>query len=283
MKVTDIFFYPIKSCRGISLNKAKITPKGLTDYAQQKIYDRQFMLVDEKGKFITQRQYPQLAIIQIEIKNNQLDLSAQKSNISVFKLIPDINKKQIKVNIWRDQTIAIDQGDEVAQWFQKALDLDINCRLVQQSDDYIRPINPQYSLEQNQPVSFADGYPFLLTNTASLEDLNQRLNSKYLHQDIEIPMNRFRPNIVVKTDQAFVEDIWKKITIGDSQFAVVKPCSRCIITTTNQNTGDRNELKEPLLTLSTFRNTSEGIMFGQNLIPLNQNTLNIGDIVYINY
>ena len=283
MKVTDIFIYPIKSCRGISLNKAKITPKGLTDYEQQKIYDRQFMLVDEKGKFITQRQYPQLATIQIEIKDNQLYLSTKKSNIPAFKLIPDINSKQIKVNIWRDQTIAIDQGDEVSQWFQEALDLDINCRLVQQSDDYIRSINPQYSLEKNQPVSFADGYPFLLTNTASLADLNQRLNSKYPHQEVEIPMNRFRPNIVVETDQAFIEDIWKKITIGDSQFAVVKPCSRCIITTTDQNTGDRNELKEPLLTLSNFRNTPEGIMFGQNLIPLNQNTLSIGDIVHINY
>ena len=95
-------------------------------------------------------------------------------------------------------------------------------------------------------------------------------------------MNRFRPNIVVETDQPFIEDTWQEIKIGDSQFAVVKPCSRCIITTTDQNTGDRDELKEPLLTLGTFRNTPEGIMFGQNMIPLNNHRVNIGDIVHLN-
>ena len=282
MKLTNLFIYPIKSCQGISLEKAYITPKGLTDYHQQEIYDRQFMLVDKKGKFLTQREYPQMATVKVEIKENKLYLSSLKNNISDFELIPNNdNNSNIKVKIWRDQTIAIDQGDEVAKWFQEALRIDIDCRLVKQSDQHIRPINPRYSTQKNQPVSFADGYPLLLTNTASLDDLKLRLDAKYPHKQIAVPMNRFRPNVVVETDQPFIEDTWKKVKIGKNEFAVVKPCSRCVITTTDQDTGVPNELKEPLLTLSSFRNTPQGIMFGQNMIPLNQDILNIGDTLEV--
>ncbi len=281
MQVSHIFLYPIKSCRGISLNKAQIKPQGLTDYEQQKIYDRQFMLVDEKGKFITQRQYPQLATIKIEINNNNLYLSSEENNIGTFEVIPSNEGEQIKVDIWRDKTIAIDQGDEVANWFKQALKININCRLVQQSDAHIRAINPRYSIKRNQPVSFADGFPFLLLNTASIDDLNKRLSVKYPEDKIQIDIDRFRPNIVVETDEPFIEDKWKKIIIGDCRFAVVKPCSRCIITTTDQSTGHRNELKEPLLTLSNYRNTSEGIMFGQNAIAIDRSTINLGDIISI--
>ncbi len=287
MKLTDLFIYPIKSCQGISLTKAQITPRGLTDYQQAKIddqkvtlYDRQFMLVDKKGNFITQRQYPQLATVLIEIKENNLYLNIENNSISTFELIPDNSKTKVKVKVWRDQTIAIDQGDEVAKWFQEALKLDI-CRLVKQSDEHIRPINSRYSTQRNQPVSFADGYPFLLTNTASLEDLRQRLNQKYTEEQVLCNMNLFRPNIVVETNEAFIEDTWKQIKIGNNEFAVVKPCTRCIITTTNQKTGQRNSLKEPLLTLSGFRNTQDGIMFGQNMIALNQNTLTLGDVLEV--
>lgn len=283
MQLINLFIYPIKSCQGISLTKAHITKQGLTDYHQAEIYDRQFMLVDQKGQFITQREYPQMATIKVEIKDNKLYLSSLKNNLSDFELIPNNDQNNsIQVKIWRDQTIAIDQGDAVAKWFQEALKIDINCHLVKQSDEYIRPINPRYSTQKNQPVSFADGYPLLLTNTASLDELQRRLNSKYPHQKITVSMNCFRPNIVVETKQPFIEDTWKKIKIGQAQFAVVKPCSRCIITTTDQSTGIRNQLKEPLLTLSSFRNTSQGIMFGQNLIPLNQESLNIGDILMNN-
>jgi hypothetical protein len=283
MQLINLFIYPIKSCQGISLSKAYITKQGLTDYHQPEIYDRQFMLVDQKGQFITQREYPQMATIRVEIKDNKLYLSSLKNNLADFELIPNNDQNNsIKVKIWRDQTIAIDQGDAVAKWFQKALKIDINCHLVKQSDEYIRPINPRYSTQKNQPVSFADGYPLLLTNTASLDELQRRLNGKYPHQQIVVPMNRFRPNIVVETEQPFIEDTWKKIKIGQSEFAVVKPCSRCIVTTTDQDTGIRDELKEPLLTLSDFRNTSQGIMFGQNLIPLNQECLNIGDTLMNN-
>lgn len=277
MNITNIFLYPIKSCQGISLTKAEITSKGLRDFFQPAFYDRQFMLVDEKGKFLTQRQYPQLATIKVEIIENKLYLSSENNNISPFELIPSIHKNSIKVNVWRDHTIAIDQGNKVANWFKNALKIDISCRLVQQSDDHIRAINPNYSTQENQPVSFADGFPFLLTNTASLEELNQRLKNKYLSEKFKVTMDRFRPNIVVVTSEPFIEDTWKEISIGQVQFAVVKPCSRCLVTTTDQKTGETNPQKEPLLTLNTFRNTSDGIMFGQNLIAVDDGIIEIGD------
>ncbi|WP_373478826.1 MOSC domain-containing protein [Geminocystis sp.] len=277
MKVTEIFIYPIKSCQGISLTHARITPKGLKNFYETAFYDRQFMLVDEKGKFLTQRQYPQLATIQVEISEEKLYLRCENNNISDFELTPSIGKELVNVNVWRDYTIAIDQGEEVAKWFKEALKIDISCRLVQQSDDYIRSINPNYSIKENQPVSFADGFPFLLTNTASLEELNQRLTNKYPEEKPHFFMNCFRPNIVVNTEFPFIEDTWKKIQIGEIKFDVVKPCSRCIVTTTDQKTGTINPLKEPLLTLSTFRNTSDGIMFGQNLIAVDEGIIKIGD------
>ncbi|NCO74827.1 MAG: MOSC domain-containing protein [Cyanobacteria bacterium] len=277
MKVTEIFIYPIKSCQGISLTHARITPKGLKNFYETAFYDRQFMLVDERGKFLTQRQYPQLATIQVEISEEKLYLRCENNHISDFELTPSIDKELVNVNVWRDYTIAIDQGKEVAKWFKEALKIDISCRLVQQSDDYIRSINPNYSIKENQPVSFADGFPFLLTNTASLEELNQRLTNKYPEEKPHFFMNCFRPNIVVNTEFPFIEDTWKKIQIGEIKFDVVKPCSRCIVTTTDQKTGTINPLKEPLLTLSTFRNTFDGIMFGQNLIAVDEGIIKIGD------
>ncbi|MBL1209630.1 MOSC N-terminal beta barrel domain-containing protein [Geminocystis sp. GBBB08] len=284
MKIINIFFYPIKSCQGISLTKAEITPKGLRDFFQPAFdnraapfYDRQFMLVDEKGKFLTQREYPQLATIKVEIAENQLYLSCEDYRLSPFKLTPCINKNLMNVKIWRDNTIAIDQGNEVANWFKNALKIDISCRLVQQSDQHIRAINRDYSTQENQPVSFADGFPFLLTNTASLEELNQRLKNKYSEEKFKITMDRFRPNIVVETSESFIEDTWKQIQINEVKFQVVKPCSRCLVITTDQKNGNRNPDKEPLLTLSNFRNTSEGIMFGQNLIATNNGIIQIGD------
>ncbi|BAQ62461.1 flavodoxin reductases (ferredoxin-NADPH reductases) family 1 [Geminocystis sp. NIES-3708] len=277
MKVSGIFLYPIKSCQGISLKKALITPKGLRYFSDSNIYDRQFMLVDDQGKFLTQRQYPELATIKVKINNNSLDLSSEYDNISPFQLIPSNTKKNIKVKVWSDHTMAIDQGDEVANWFKNALKIDISCRLVQQSDEYIRVINSRYSTRENQPVSFADGFPFLLTNTASLEALNQRLKNKYSSEQFQVSMDRFRPNIVVESEFSFMEDTWQKIAIGEVNFSVVKSCSRCIITTTDQKTGKTNPEKEPLLTLSNFRNTTEGIMFGQNLIAINDGIIEIGD------
>lgn len=282
MKISNLFIYPIKSCQGISLIQAQITFKGLKNFDQPAFFDREFMLIDEQGKFLTQRQYPNMATIKVEIQDKKIYLSTKNNSLKDFELIPLENNQEISVNIWRDTTIAIDQGDEVANWFQQALNLEKSCRLVRQSSQYIRAINHQYSTAENQPVSFADGFPYLLTNTASLDDLNHRLKAKYSPNYPLIKMERFRSNIVVETSEPFVEDIWQKITINNVSFQVVKPCSRCVITTTDQYTGKLDRTKEPLLTLSTFRNTSDGIMFGQNMIPDTEGIISVGDIITIN-
>jgi uncharacterized protein len=262
MHVSDLYIYPIKSCRGIQLKQAEVTYKGL-------LWDREMMLVDAKGKFITQREYPQLATVAVTITENSLSLETNNNSLT-FQ--PSLSGAKIPVQVWRNQTIAIDQGDEIAQWFEKILN--IPCRLVRQSPAYLRPANPQYAGNNHTPVSFADGYPILLTNTASLADLNQRLVEP-------VPMNRFRPNIVISSDQAFIESSWQKIAISEINYALVKPCSRCIITTTDQETGIRNPQREPLKTLTSFRSFPEGIMFGENVIPTSTGIIKVGDNISV--
>ena len=276
MKITGIFIHPIKSCQRIALNEAEVTPKGF-------VRDREFMLVDENHKFMTQRQYPHLAKIKVEIDNEKLVLSVNSDRVEPFILNSSLTGEMLEVNVWRDQTMAIDQGDEVAQWFQKVLQLPIgkNCRLVRQSPEYIRPVNPKYATQESDRVSFADGYPFLLTNTASLDNLNQRIKANYPDDQLDFSMIRFRPNLVIETDQPFIEDTWKWIQIGEIKFAVVKPCDRCNIITTDQATGEINQFTEPLKTLSTFRRQPGGIMFGQNMIPQNTGSIRINDDVKV--
>ncbi|MEC4984202.1 MAG: MOSC domain-containing protein [Oscillatoria sp. PMC 1068.18] len=289
MRVTGVFVYPIKSCRGFGVDSAEVTAKGFVgdrgfgDWAKPTaVYgDREFMLIDEHGKFVTQRQYPGLARIEVKVAGNELILAAEGVNLDFLRFQPNLSGREVRVEIWRDRTTAIDQGDEVAKWFQAALNVSRNFRLVRQSPDYLRPIDPQFATAENQPVSFADGYPFLLIGTASLTDLNDKLAAKYQENFSALPMNRFRPNLVVETDTAFVEDQWQVIQIGEIKFRVVKSCSRCIVTTTNQVTGERNQLKEPLLTLSSYRQFSGGIMFGQNLIPEQTGIVNVGDEVQV--
>lgn len=271
MIVQNLFIYPIKSCGGIEVNQVSVEAKGFYG-------DREFMLVDYQGKFITQRQAPKLAIVEARFQNNLLELRAENTKAISFE--PTFNGRDIEVEIWRDRTVGIDQGDEVAHWFQSALGLN-GCRLVRQSPKYIRTIDPFYAESEDKPVSFADGYPCLLVGTASLMQLNEKLIAAYGDESIAINMNRFRPNLVVETTEPFVEDNWKQLKIGGLRFANVKPCSRCIITTTDQVTGERNHLQEPLKTLVSFRHFQGGVMFGENLIPLNTGEIRVGDIIEV--
>lgn len=271
MQICELTIYPIKACRGISLSTAEVTPKGF-------LWDREFMITDRTGKFLTQRQYPQLALIEVQIEGDQITLSAASS--SPIEFTATITGEEINVEVWRDRLMAIDQGDKVANWLQSVLKTPHPLRLVRQSPRYIRPINPNYTTQKNAPVSFADGYPFLITNTESLAELNHRLAAIYPDRDQTVPMNRFRPNIVLDSDRPFIEDEWKVLQIGEIVFDLVKPCARCIVTTTDQITARRDELREPLKTLGTFRRFGkEGIMFGENAIPRQTGRVKIGDKV----
>ncbi|MEI6380830.1 MAG: MOSC N-terminal beta barrel domain-containing protein [Cyanobacteriota bacterium ELA615] len=272
MQVKQLWIYPIKSCQGISLTSAPVTLKGLK-------WDRELMLVDSLGGFLGQRQYPKLASVKVELKQENLILSLEDQNIKPLVFSPTLEGEQKPVGIWLDKTIAIDQGDIVANWFEKLLQLE-GVRLVRQSPQHIRPIDPNYAHKENEPVSFADGYPLLLTNSSSLDELNRRLDEKYTN-NTKISMNRFRPNVVVETDIPFLEDHWRSITIGSLEFAVIKSCSRCIVTTTDQASGQLDPQKEPLATLSQFRNFRGNINFGENLVPRETGSLNVGDMVEV--
>jgi uncharacterized protein YcbX len=160
---------------------------------------------------------------------------------------------------------AIDQGEEAAQWFSDWLATDV--RLVRIADGYKRFVNESYAVNQDDHTGFADGYPILLTSEEGLADLNSRLDSP-------VPMNRFRPNIVVKGCDAFAEDTWNRIKVRDVELAVVKPCARCEVTTIDKETLEQS--KEPLKTLGKYRKQKLGAIFGQNVIPLNEGNLRIG-------
>ena len=273
MIVSELYVYPIKSCQGIKLKQAEVTAKGF-------LWDREMMVISKRGKFLTQRQFPQLARARVSLNGDRISLSTEDDSLPTLSFTPSLEGAEIAVEIWRDNTIAIDQGDEVAAWFHELLELEQHkeCRLVRQSVKHVRKVRHKLSFNQENPVSFADGYPFLLTATASLAELNRRIAEIYQATAPMIPMNHFRPNIVVKTETAFEEDNWKVIKLGKIKFAVVKPCSRCIITTIDQKKGIKNPLKEPLRTLGSFRQFGDqGVMFGENMVPYQEGILKVGD------
>ena len=260
-KVRGLYHYPIKSCRGTSLDVAAVGARGI-------VADRQWMVVDADGHFLTQRELPRLALIEPSLRNGLLEISAP--NMPTLSVPVGEAGERVDVVVWDDRCVAVDHGADVAAWFSQVLDTP--CRLVRIADDEVRPADPEFAAPTDQ-VGFADGFSFLLTSRASLDELNRRL-------EIPLPMNRFRPNIVIDGIEPFEEDGWKRIRIDGITFEVAKPCARCAITTVDQNTAERS--KEPLRTLATFRNQpGRGVMFGQNLIHDSTGVLHVGADVEI--
>jgi uncharacterized protein len=252
MELSEINIYPIKSLGGISLNEVMVEEKGLQ-------FDRRWMLVDEKGNFLTQREFPQMAALKVSLGDDSLRVVSEDDAIEI-PFAPTSNDK-IAVKVWSSRFKAVSYDETTNDWFSNHLE--INCKLVAMPEETRRKVNPFYAVRKfRDVVSFADGYPVLLIGEGSLADLNAKLESP-------IPMNRFRPNLVVKGAEAFAEDSWKKIKVGDCVFHLVKPCARCVMTTIDQQTGI-SDGKEPLKTLSTYRLVKRAgeskINFGQNLI-----------------
>lgn len=258
MHVSALNFYPVKSCAGIPLQTGRIGPRGF-------LHDREWMIVDSTDQFITQRELPKLAhIIPEVLENGNLVLRTSGWNDIDVPVFRDGSER--KVTIWRDTCIAIDQGNAVADWLGSILDSP--CRLVRIADTTIRQVDQRYASRATDQVGFADGYPFLLIGETSLADLNTRL-------DVPLSMNRFRPNIVIAGSAPYAEDTWQHVRIGAIEFAGVKACARCAITTTDQVTLQRG--KEPLRTLATYRNSERGVLFGQNMVHSTNGTINVGD------
>ncbi|HSL29989.1 MAG TPA: MOSC N-terminal beta barrel domain-containing protein [Anaerolineales bacterium] len=255
--VSSLIYYPIKACRGVEVESACVERMGLE-------YDRRMMVVTPEGEFLTQRDHPRLALVSPKLSNGALELSAP--GYDSVQLGLQTTGTPWPVNIWKSKGVhAIDQGEEAAAWFSDWLGTSV--RLVHFADGYRRIVNEQYAVNADDHTGFADGYPILLTSEAGLQDLNARLESP-------VPMNRFRPNLVVRGGEPFVEDTWNRIRIGDVLLAVVKPCARCEVTTIDKDTLERS--KEPLKTLGKYRKQKLGAIFGQNVIPLSEGLIRLG-------
>ena len=262
MRVSSLHFYPVKSCAGTSLARATIDARGFTG-------DRAWLVTTADGIFLTQREFPRMALIHPRTDGDALVLSAE--GMTPLRICPRTDGAPRDVAVWDSTCATIDQGDVPAAWLSTFLGHP--CRLVRMPEDFVRHTDPVYSAGLNGQVAFADGYPMLLISQESLDDLNRRLAEP-------LPMNRFRPNIVVTGTYPYAEDDWALIRIGTIEFAVVKPCARCPITTTDQATAET--AREPLRTLATYRRVQgRGVMFGQNLIHTGVGSIAVGDQVEV--
>ncbi len=260
--LTQINIYPIKSLGGFPVPSANVEPRGLQ-------HDRRWMLVDEDGRFLTQRALPRMALVSVNVEAEGLTLRAPGSQALRVPLHPSGNATET-VRVWRSVCRAVPVGEEADRWLTGFLG--VPCRLVYMPEETRRAVNTDYSAAEGI-VSFADGYPLLLLGEASLEDLNSRLERP-------VPMNRFRPNLVVSGSSAYAEDGWQKIRIGNTVFHGVKPCDRCSLITVDQATGEAAG-PEPLKTLAAYRLKDRKVLFGQLLIPDGAGLVRVGDAVEI--
>lgn len=255
--VTSLFVYPVKSARGIAKSRVQIAATGFE-------WDRHWMIVDGKGRFVTQRTHPQLARIVPEIAANSLDLSAP--GLPLLRVPLEPIGAEVPVEVWDYPCMALDQGKEAQDWVSQAVGQPV--RLVRVAPSMPRVASAKYAGPTPAPLAFADGYPVLVCNQASLADLNERLPEP-------IPMERFRPNLVLEGLPPFAEDRITALRIGEVNLRLVKPCTRCIIPSTDQRTGERSTDPTPALRKFRFDRTLRGVTFGENAVV----DLGVGDSI----
>jgi uncharacterized protein YcbX len=265
VRIESLASYPIKGCRRIAWETADLLPNGLP-------YDREWMLVDENNAFISQRTDPVLATVAPAFADGALTIEAP--GLDRLDLPLDRRGERRRVRVWRDEVDAHDMGDDAADWFTAVLGRPV--RLVRYAPDAARLADPAYTGDARAPVRFPDAYPVLVTLTASLAALNAEL-------DTPLPMTRFRPSVVLDGLGAFDEDRIDTLRIGDAELRCVKPCARCIVTTTDQLTGER--AIEPMPTLKRLRWNRElkGVTFGENAVVLRPGRLRVGDAVRVSW
>lgn len=263
MKLVEINVYPLKGARGIALDRADVLTGGLR-------HDRRFMLVDATGKFLTQRTHPRLAVITTALvpdasAASSLVLGSPSLGSVTIPLAPEGARRAVRV--WDDDVEAVDVGGRAAELVSEHLGE--RCSLVFMPPDVVRPVEAPYGAAGDR-VGFADAYPVLLATRASLDDLNARLEQP-------VPMNRFRPNLVVEGGAPFEEEGYTRVRVGPLTFRMPKRCSRCAVTTVDQETAAVG--KEPLRTLARYRSEGNNVYFAQNMIPDGEGSLAIDDEV----
>lgn len=258
--VDSLFIYPLKSAGGIPLKTAEVLPEGFR-------HDRAWMVIDQKGKFMSQRLHPKMALIKTALADNgiQLAASGMQDALIPFEAEGAFTEGVVWDDLCEVQEVSTLLNEWISDYMQEA------CRIVKMKKGAVRPVDPRYRVKESDTTLFSDGFPYLVTTTASLKDLSDRTG-------MELAMIRFRPNIVVKNSVPFEEDSWRKITIGPMLFHLVKPCGRCSIVNVDPATGKRGD--EPLKTLNSYRKQEKKILFGVNAIAEGSGTISLGDPVF---
>ncbi|MCX7083373.1 MAG: MOSC domain-containing protein [Methylococcales bacterium] len=259
--LSAITLYPVKSLAGISVNSWPVIRTGLE-------YDRQWMLIDAEQQFLSQRKLPQMVLIKTALTDTHLILSAYGKDDLLLALAP-VGGDVIDSQIWADQCAATSVSIEADQWLSDFLKRD--CRLVYQPETLMRVVDAHYGLP-NDTVAFSDGFPFLIISENSLVSLNNDMA-------LDLPMTRFRPNLVVSGCSSYAEDSWREISIGTIDFRLPKPCSRCSVIVIDPESAEVGQ--EPLRTLNLTRKWQNKVYFGQNALHDQQGRLTVGDRVHV--
>jgi uncharacterized protein YcbX len=265
MRVSSLHIYPVKGCHRLDVQTAQVQPWGL-------LGDRRWVPVDADGHMVSQREIPRLTQVQPTLLDGGVRLSTPGQ--------PDLDLPALaggyeEIQVWQSRFKASPAGPAADEWLTRAAGHPL--RLMWMDDPNRRPVDPAYA-SPGDVVSAADGYPLLLVSTASLAALND-----WIIEDggEPVPVTRFRPNVVIDGAPAWAEDGWtgRRIRIGAVTFRMPKPCARCVMTTNDQETGERG--REPLRTLGRYRNVDQQLLFGMNLIPDDTGTLRAGDPVTV--
>jgi uncharacterized protein YcbX len=261
VQLSQIYIYPVKSLAGISVNRWEVTETGLK-------YDRKWMLIDNDGQFLSQRRLPRMALIKTALTGDKLIVAVPGMNELALDLEPK-SGEILRCTIWRDELDAWAVSKAADQWFSAFLNT--ACRLVFQPDESIRRVDQNYA-QPKDITALSDGFPFLLLSENSLVALNKAMQ-------LDLPVMRFRPNMVISGCDAYAEDYWREISIGNIGFRLPKPCSRCSVPTIDPVTAETG--KEPLVTLNRLRKWDNKVYFGQNALHNNCGIISVGDPVTI--
>jgi uncharacterized protein YcbX len=260
--LSALHIFPVKSCAPLVVDAASVEPRGLR-------HDRRWIVTDANGKFLTGRQHPRLTLLRAVPDGDALALSAP--GMPSIRLDVPAAAARVDVEVWKNKVAALPAGDVANAWIGAFLGMP--ARFAYMDDACARPVAPEYA-KPGDEVSFADAFPLLLISQGALDALNAKLASP-------VPMLRFRPNFVVANTAPHAEDAWKRMRIGEIEFDVVKPCSRCVFTTVDFERGEFDPSGEPLKTLTTYRRGERGVTFGQNVIPRGGGTVRVGDPVEV--
>jgi uncharacterized protein YcbX len=269
--IAELNLYPVKGCRGIALREAALAETGLT---VEEIGDREWVVVDADGEFLSQREYPKMALIETRLASGYLELKAP----GMLRMqVPFASEGDVtQVRVWEDRVAAVSQGEVADQWFSSYLG--VAARLMRFDYEGQRLASHRYTGKVDAPYKFADAFPLLVTNTASLAAINARLQQQ---GQAPVTMARFRPNIVLDGLPAFEEDYVKRLRVGALEIRPVKPCARCSVPGVDPATGEHSTVVPDLL--AALRATADGVMFGVNAIVVDGagGTLRVGDEVQI--